>query len=49
MIDSYNSSDESIGLLRKLIIKYVQECYYSSAKFWPGDLGKSGTHSVVYA
>jgi acyl-CoA oxidase len=21
----------------------------SSAKFWPGDLGLSGTHSVVYA
>jgi acyl-CoA oxidase len=21
----------------------------SAAKFWPGDLGLSGTHSVVYA
>lgn len=22
---------------------------FSSAKFWPGDLGKTGTHAVVYA
>jgi Trpc4-associated protein len=34
MIDNYDKNDERVGLLRKLIIKYIQECYFSSAKFW---------------
>lgn len=29
-----NNHYEKIGLLNKLIVKYVQECYYSSSKFW---------------
>ena len=34
MVDYYNKNDYEIGLLQKLIFKYIQECYYSSAKFW---------------
>ena len=34
MVDYYNKNDNEIGLLQKLIFKYIQECYYSSAKFW---------------
>ena len=33
-IDSYNYKDEDVGLLQKLIYKYMRECYYSSCKFW---------------
>ena len=33
-VDYYNKNDNEIGLLQKLIFKYIQECYYSSAKFW---------------
>ena len=33
-IDIYNKDDNKVGLLQKLIYKYMQECYYSSAKFW---------------
>jgi hypothetical protein len=29
-----NNNYDKIGLLNKLIVKYVQECYYSSSKFW---------------
>ena len=34
IVDYYNKNDNEIGLLQKLIFKYIQECYYSSAKFW---------------
>ncbi len=34
MMESYDNDDERVGLLRKLIVKYIQECYFSSAKFW---------------
>ena len=34
MVDCYNQNDNEIGFLQKLIFKYIQECYYSSAKFW---------------
>ena len=33
-VDEYNESDSNIGLLHKLIYKYMRECYYSSSKFW---------------
>jgi hypothetical protein len=33
LIDNFNGNDE-MGLLKKLIIKYIQECPYSSSKFW---------------
>ncbi len=34
IVKYYNENDNEIGLLQKLIFKYIQECYYSSAKFW---------------
>ena len=33
-IEIYNKDENKVGLLQKLIYKYMQECYYSSAKFW---------------
>ena len=33
-INQYNENDNNIGLLHKLIYKYMRECYYSSSKFW---------------
>lgn len=34
LVKNYNKNDEEMGLLGKLIFKYMQECYYSSARFW---------------
>lgn len=34
LISLYNSKEEKIGLLHKLILKYIQECQHSSSKFW---------------
>jgi hypothetical protein len=34
LILKYNNNAKSLGFLQKLIFKYMQECYYSSAKFW---------------
>ena len=34
LINSYNKNDKEMGLFIKLIFKYMQECYYSSARFW---------------
>lgn len=33
-INNYDYHSEKVGLLYKLIIKYIQECHYSSSKFW---------------
>lgn len=33
-IELYNENENKIGLLQKILYKYIQECYYSSAKFW---------------
>jgi hypothetical protein len=33
-IDYFNKNYDSVGLLMKLILKYIQECHYSSSKFW---------------
>jgi hypothetical protein len=29
-----SNDDESVGLLKKLVVKYIQECQFSSSKFW---------------
>ena len=34
LIQFYNKSDNEMGLFIKLIFKYMQECYFSSARFW---------------
>jgi hypothetical protein len=34
LINFYNKNDKEMGLFIKLIFKYMQECYYSSARFW---------------
>jgi len=34
LVDLYSFRHEQVGLLYKLIIKYIQECHYSSSKFW---------------
>jgi hypothetical protein len=34
LVDSFNTNEKEMGLLKKLIIIYIQECYYSSSKFW---------------
>ena len=34
LIEIYNKNDKEMGLFIKLIFKYMQECYYSSARFW---------------
>jgi hypothetical protein len=34
LIQFYNKNDNEMGLFIKLIFKYMQECYFSSARFW---------------
>ena len=34
LVEFYNKSDNQMGLFIKLIFKYMQECYFSSARFW---------------
>ena len=34
LVEIYNKNDKEMGLFIKLIFKYMQECYYSSARFW---------------
>ena len=34
LIQFYNKNDKQMGLFIKLIFKYMQECFYSSARFW---------------
>ena len=34
LIQIYNIDDKQMGLFNKLIFKYMQECYYSSSRFW---------------
>ena len=34
LIQIYNRNDKEMGLFNKLIFKYMQECYFSSARFW---------------
>ena len=34
LIQFYNKRNTEMGLFIKLIFKYMQECFYSSAKFW---------------
>ena len=34
LIKFYNKNDKDMGLFIKLIFKYMQECYFSSARFW---------------
>ena len=34
LIKFYNKKDNEMGLFIKLIFKYMQECFFSSARFW---------------
>ena len=34
LVEIYNKKDNEMGLFIKLIFKYMQECYFSSARFW---------------
>jgi hypothetical protein len=34
VVDNFNTNESELGLLKKLVLKYIQECYYSSSKFW---------------
>ena len=34
LVQIYNKNDNEMGLFIKLIFKYMQECYFSSARFW---------------
>jgi hypothetical protein len=33
-VEYFNTNYDKIGLLNKLVIKFIQECYFSSSKFW---------------
>ena len=34
LVQTYNKNYDKMGLFIKLIFKYIQECYFSSARFW---------------
>lgn len=34
VIEKYNKNDQSCGLLLKMVLKYLSECYFSTPKFW---------------
>jgi len=34
IINKYNKNDQKCGLLLKMVLKYLSECYFSTPKFW---------------
>ena len=34
VIEKYNKNDQNCGLLLKMVLKYLCECYFSTPKFW---------------